>query len=372
MTTNRLPVLLALAASLAAGCAPDFTKPMQVVGLRVLAVKAEPPELAPPADGSAPARATLGALVAHPDFATDGARRATVLHLGCTPSADLTVPSLCTAISELASPASLLGLADLTSACTAPGLGAPGAITFSGLESCGQGGCEPVVVRLDPADAASAVALPTPAYELPAALDLSTLPAGDPIRVLGLEAVDLALAIDAPPAELAPTTAVPDACHALGAMAARFSQEWGSHPNVTALKRIRVRGPDAVNAPNQNPALSGIALAGTPLPAPGATPAPVTPGAKLDLLPLHPGDPDVLRETYVEVDAAGMPVRERKEEWTWAWFTSAGELEDPYTRAADEAAHLTAPSSGPAQVWLVLRDLRGGEAFTAGSLAAGP
>jgi hypothetical protein len=368
---RHLPV--ALAAALAAGCAPDFTEPSQVTGLRVLAVLAEPPELAPPGDGSAAARATLATLVAHPAFATDGARRATVLHLGCTPSPDPSVPSLCTAISELASPEALLGLADLDQACAAPGLGTPGAITFAGLESCGRDGCEPVEVRLDPSDPASTVALPTPGYELPTALDLSALPAGDPTRVLGLEAVDLALALDAAPADLAPAAPVGDACQALGAVAVRLGELWESRPHVAALKRIRVRGPDAVNPPNQNPAVTGIALGGVALPAPGAAdPADVGGGARVDLLPLHPGDPDQLRETYVEVDAEGVPVREKKEEWTWAWFTSAGSLADPYTRAADQAAELTAPGSGRALVWLVLRDLRGGLAFTSGVVEAIP
>jgi len=365
-----LPPLLA--AALGAGCAPDFTSPTQVTGLRVLAVRAQPPELAPPADGSAPARAVLGALVAHPAFAADAARRATVLHLGCTPSPDPSVPSPCAALSELASPGSLLGVADLAQACASPGLGTPGAITFAGLESCGRDGCEPVQVRLDPDDARSAVALSTPAYELPAALDLAALPPGDPNRVLGLEAVDLALALDAPPADLAPTSPAADGCQALRAVTTRFGELWDSRPHAVALKRIRLRGPDAVNAPNLNPALSAIGLAGAPLPSPGATPAPVSPGARLDLLPLLPADADSLRQTYVEVDAAGLPVRERREEWTYAWFTTAGELDDQYTRAADEAATLVAPASGTAVLWLVVRDLRGGVAFTAGAVRAGP
>jgi len=372
MSTRHRSFPPLLAAALAAGCAPDFTSPTQVTGLRILAVKAQPPELAPPTDGSAPARAVLATLVAHPAFAGDAARRATVLHLGCTPSPDPLVPSPCAVLSELASPDSLLGLADLAQACASPGLGTPGAITFAGLESCGREGCEPVRVRLDPADASSAVALSAPAYELPAALDLAALRPDDPIRVLGLEAVDLALALDAPPADLAPTSAVADGCQALDAVAARFGELWNSRPHALALKRIRVRGPEAINLPNLNPAVAAIGLAGAPLPAPGAEPAPVAPSARLDLLPLLPADADSLRQTFVEVDAAGLPVRERREEWTYAWFTSAGELDDQYTRAGDEAATLIAPGSGTAVLWLVVRDLRGGVAFTAGAVRAGP
>jgi hypothetical protein len=372
MTTPHrlLPALLGLA--LAAGCAPEFTEPSHVTGLRVLALRAEPPELSPPGIGAAPSRAALGALVAHPDFASDGARRVTVLHLTCTPSPDPALPSLCTALTELASPGDLLALVDPVAACEASGLGAPGSVAFAGLEACGRDGCEPVSVRLDPADPASRVTFAAPALELPPALDLAPLPAGDPIRVLGLEAVDLALALDAAPEELAPTAAVAGSCEALAAVAARFGGLWDARANVTALKRIRVRGPDAVNAPNSNPPLSGILLGGALLPAPGSEPAVVAAGAALSLLPAHEGDPGALRETFVELDAAGVPIAERSEEWTYAWFTSSGELAERYTRSAEEAVELEAPASGGAMVWLVLRDQRGGVAFTFGALAVQP
>src|SRR5512142_1325905 len=99
-TLRTLPLLAA--ALLATGCAPDFTSPSQVGSLRALAVRAEPPELAPPADGAAPARAVLDTLIAHPGFAADGARRATVLHLACTPSLDPAAADPCTSLTELA------------------------------------------------------------------------------------------------------------------------------------------------------------------------------------------------------------------------------------------------------------------------------
>jgi hypothetical protein len=63
-------------------------------------------------------------------------------------------------------------------------------------------------------------------------------------------------------------------------------------------------------------------------------------------------------------------VRERTEAWAYAWFTTSGELKDEYTRGVDDPEQLTAPASGPLLVWLVVRDLRGGMAWTAASLIA--
>jgi len=368
---NKLLPILALAL-VASGCnEPDFEDPMNVSKLRVLGLRADPPEVAAPGDASAPSAAALTALVAHPAFATDAARRATVLHLACTPSPGSAGMSPCTALSELSDPTVLLGLADLALACTAPGLGKPDAITLAGLESCGAAGCEPVQVRRDPVDPGSTVALPAPGYEVPAAASLAGLPAGHPDRVNGGEIVDLALVLDAAPADLAPQAAVGDGCEALAAVAQRFLARWQASPGVATLKRLRLRGPDAPSSPNQNPALTGIALAGATLPAPGAAPAAIAGGAKHGLLPVLPGAPDALAETWIETDSEGKQVRERKEEWAYAWFTTAGEMKEAYTNRADEPLELTAPSSGPLLVWLVVRDLRGGMAWKAASLVAG-
>lgn len=373
MTTTPLRSLPLLAAALlAVGCAPDFTSPSQVASLRVLAVRAEPPELAPPAGGAAPARAALDALIAHPGFATDAARRATVLHLACTPSLDPAAADPCTSLTELAAPAALLGAADLAPACAAPGLGRPGALTLAGVASCGRDGCGPATVLRDPADAGSEVTLPAPAYEVPAALDLTALPAGDPRRALGVEAVDLVLALDAAPAELAPAAAAADGCAALAAVGARFAALWDARPHVAALKRIRVRGPEAASAPNLNPVVSAIAAGGQPLPAPAAGAAEVPGQAGLELAPVLPDEADALRQAYVELDASGAPLGDRTEEWVYAWFTSAGTMHDQYTRRAAETASLTAPGDGPALVWVVVRDQRGGVAFASGALRGVP
>lgn len=368
---NRALALVSFLA-ISAACGPDFDPATEVRGFRVLAVRAEPPEIAPPSDGSAPARAALATLVADPAFAGEPARRAVVLHLACTPSPGDPAASPCTRLSELDDPASLLAGTDLAAACAAPGVGVTGGISFAGLEACGLAGCSPISARRDPGDPGSEVALQAAAYELPGDYTFSALPEGAPERVLGVEVVDLALVVDAAPADLQPAVAVPDDCALLAAVAGRFGTAWSARPHVTALKRIRVRGPAAPSAPNQNPSLSGVMMDGTALPAPGATPPRLAPGAKVALFPMLPGDFEALRETWVESDAAGLPIATRQEEWTFSWFTSAGELEDLHTNDPAEAEELTAPGSGGAIVWTVARDLRGGVAWTAGEVAVAP
>ncbi|MGC3999563.1 MAG: hypothetical protein QM767_19810 [Anaeromyxobacter sp.] len=357
---------LVAAALLAAGCMPDLDPASEVTGLRVLAVRAEPPELAPGAAG-APDRATLGALVVHPAFTAAPDRRATVLHVACTPVPGDPSPSPCTQLTELADPVALLALVDPSQACAAPGTGAAGAITLAGLEACGALGCEPVVVLRDPADATSAVTLPAPGYALPAGYTLD-LPAGNAQRVLGVQVVDLALALDAGPEALAPVEPAADACAALLAVAERFGAAWASSEHVTALKRITVRGPDAPSPPNRNPELTGVTLDGRALPLPGQAPASVAAGVEAGLLPVLPGDPDALREEYVRCDAAGRPIETRREDWTFSWFATAGELQHLHTYDATEADRYTAPGEGQVLVWAVVRDLRGGVAWRAAAL----
>jgi hypothetical protein len=367
----RFPLLASVLLA-AAGCSPDFDPASHVEKLRVLAVRAEPPEIAPAADGTAPDRTALGALVAHPDFVADPARRAVVLHLACTPMPGNPTPLPCAVLDALAAPDALLAAADLAGACTAPGRGTMGALTFAGLEACGLEGCVPLSVRTDPGDPDSAVELPAPAYLLPAGFDLAALPPGTPERVLGTEVTALALALDASPDDLAPAASVPDACSALAEVASRFGALWTARDHVSVLKRIRVRGPDALNTPNVNPEISGVSLDGATLPAPGGVPAQIASGIEADLLPLLPGDPDVLRETYVKCDAAGTPIETAVEEWTFSWFATAGELDDLHTRDAAEPDPFTPPASGRILVHAVVRDLRGGIGWASGVAEVAP
>jgi hypothetical protein len=369
MKALPLPLLLP-ALALAAACGPDFDPATEVRALRVLAVQAEPPEIAPAGDASALSRTALAALVAHPGFLDDPSRRAVVLHVACTPTpGDPSAPA-CTSLSELADPAALLGAVDLRAACETPGRGAAGMITFAGVESCGLEGCEPASVLRDPADPGSIVPLPAPAYELPPDYTLESLPDGAPELVLGLEVPELALALDASPAELAPAQAAPDDCAALAAVAARFLEEWPLRVHVASLKRIRVRGPENGSAPNQNPVISGVALEGVTLPASGGTPLAVAGAAEHDLLPVLPAPFDSLRETYVERDADGEPIRTKQEDWTFSWFTTAGDLDERHTNHPEERQTFTSPASGRAVIWAVVRDLRGGVAWKAGEVEA--
>ncbi|ACG72737.1 hypothetical protein AnaeK_1507 [Anaeromyxobacter sp. K] len=365
-----LPLALLLAAFVS-GCAPDFPPASEVSGLRVLAIRAEPPEIAPAGDGSAPARAALDALVAHPLQAADPSRRATVIHLACTPVPGAPDASGCARLEALTDPAALLSGADLAEACAAPGRGRAGALTFAGAAACGPLGCEAAVVRRDPADPGSEVTLPEPAYELPPELSFSALPAGAAERVLGLEVTVIALALDAAPAELAPASAAPDACAALAEVAARLLAEWDLRGHVIALKRVRVRGPEALSPPNANPVISAVRLGGAALPPPGAPPAAIA-GGDQDLLPALPGDPAALLEEYVYADSDGRPIETRRETWAFSWFGTAGEIDRLVTHGAGEADRYAPAPAGPALVWSVVRDLRGGTAWSAGALVTGP
>jgi hypothetical protein len=373
-TPARLAPLACLAL-LAAACSPKFDGPEEVKGLRLLALQAEPPELGAAGDGSGAAwpadAAALRALVGHPGFAQDGAARALVLHLACTPEPGDASGTACTQLSELSRPADLLPLLSTADACADPGRGTAGAVTFSGLESCSRAGCGPVSVPLDPAAPSTAVELPSPRYALPAGWGLGALPAGHTQRVLGTDVVDLALVVEAAPEELAPAAAVADSCAALGAALERLAALWEARDHLAALKWLHVRGPDvpADSPPNRNPSVSGITLAGAALPTPGAAPLAVPADKAQQLLPVLPAPFSALRERYERFDSSGRYLDTRDEEWAYSWFTTAGSLDHAHTHAEDEPNALD-PGHGRAVLWLVVRDLRGGMAWTAGGIEA--
>jgi len=366
---------LATALLAAAACTTQFEGPEKVTGLRVLGVRAEPPEIGAPSDASGtgwPAdRATVETLVGLPAFANDAEDHAVVLHLGCTPAPGEVLGTVCTQMSALENPSDLLPFLRPENACTDPGRGAVDGITFSGLEACSRSGCGPLSVLRDPADPASTVTFPSPTYALPQGFSLSGLPAGDPSRVLGADVIDLALALEAAPGDLAPATAAPDDCAALSAVLQRIEQEWPSRANITTLKWLHVRGPDmpAASSPNHNPSVAGIALGGAPLSGPGGVPLSVVAGQQEPLLPSLPAPFEDLRETYQRYDSNGLYLDTRAEEWAYSWFTTGGDLADAYTSSWDEENSFT-PRSGRAVLWLVVRDLRGGMAWTAGEVEA--
>jgi hypothetical protein len=374
MTTRTLAPLAALLAL--AACSPSFDGPEKVKHLRLLAVQADPPELGAAADGSGPAwpasGAALRSLVAHPHFAVDATPQALILHLGCTPQPGDPSGTACTQLSELSDPAGLLQNVSVADACTAPGRGEVNAITFSGLEACDRDGCGPLSVPLDPANPGTTADLPAPSYALPAGYSLAALPAGHPQRVIGLDVVDVALVLEATPAEVAPSSAVSNGCEALGAVLQNLQTLWPARDHLVSLKWTHVRGPDmpAESAPNHNPTVSGLRLSGQLLPAPGGTPLPAIAGKSAPLLPdFGAGSYESLREQYQRFDTDGRYLDTREETWAYSWFSTSGELDRPYTDSTD-AANKLKPARGRAVLWLVVRDLRGGMAWTSGEIEA--
>jgi hypothetical protein len=351
---NRTPIVATLALALAA-CTPDFDPASKLDGLRVLAVRAEPPEIAPaPADGTpaAPDRAALTSLVLRSDFAADPARTTTVLYVACVPEPGDATPSPCVALASLRDPTALV--AQAAQASCAPAIGdAPPPIAFAGVEACQAGACAPATLAGGPS-------LPAPELILPPdhRAGFDALPPGAPDRILGTQAVVLAFALDATPDELA---AGADTACPTRAVAAKLSALWGARGHVLSTKRVRIRGPEAPDAPNRNPVMEGIAAGGAALdPAITTTLAPGT----LSLTPVLPAGADALHEPYTELDAAGAPLESTREDWITSWFSSAGELDELHTRGAtaDEWTLYGSPGAR-ALVAAVVRDLRGGVAW---------
>lgn len=350
-------LLLAATATLAAACGPDFDPASQVDKLRVLAVRAEPPEIAPPpASGApvAPDRAALGALVVRGDVASDPARQTTVVYVACVPVPGDPSPSPCVALASLRDPtAALAGAAGAS--CAAPDEAAP--VVFAGAEVCDAAGCGPAQV--------GGVTLPSPEVRLPAGYGFDALPASAPERVLGVEAAVLAFALDATPDELSGGSGP---CPA-AAVAERLSALWQAREHVLAVKRVQIRGPAAVDPPNRNPGIEGIAAGGAAL-ASGA-PATLAPGTAW-LTPVLPAGEAGTPEAYTKLDATGTPITTAVEEWVFSWFGTAGELDDLRTRGA-EAEEWILPAAGTrARVAAVVRDVRGGVAWAVRDVVVGP
>jgi hypothetical protein len=356
-----LPVLAALSS---AACAPTFDPASEVKGFRLLAVLAASPELTAPEDPDPthPHATALQSLIATPAYLAPGgeAYRSLVVHVTCTPAPGDPAPSPCTLLTELADPKQFLeqAIADPAAACTGGGKGAPDAITFTGAESCGLTDCLPVVVK------GTSVILPTPTYQVPAGF-YDKLPADSPQQELGVEAVDLVLALDVAPEALTLATvpANPECSNVLAPFVEAAGAEWPAHPHVVAIKRIPIAGPAPVNSPNQNPKIDGVNLVvGTTPPWPGITPAPatsptpLTPGVHVDLLPDNTND---LVESYWRLDGNGVPIEQKLEDRAYSWFSTGGKFKDDNTTAADHRADYE-PASGPALIWTVARDLRGG------------
>jgi hypothetical protein len=353
-TTVQLLVSLFFVGALA-GCGDEFDPASQVDSLRVLGVRAEPPELSLEPASGAPDRAALSTLVADPAQVADPGRRASVVYLACTGNPLDPYGGACTSFDAFRDVAALARTTRPATAGTPWGAGAVDAVTFAGIEGCVHGArCAPPAV-----DGAE---LPAPAYVVPPEMRLDLLPAGVPQRVLGLEVVVIAVAIAAAPEELLvgdePVAGIPG----------RLADLLASREHVVAVKRLPIRGPDATDEPNQNPVVGGIALDGVALPAEPAGGPALARRADVELSPLLPSGADALRQPYTDYDAFGVPIAPATEDWTFSFFATAGSLDRVHVRSTEDTDDYTAPKEIPAGgevvLYLVVRDHRGGADWT--------
>jgi len=364
---------LALAVALTA-CGPEFTPSTLIDKHHLLSIQAEPPEIAPtPREGEAPVapdRTRLTALVAHPAHLTEPGHTSTVIYLACTP--DPTVPgaSPCSEFANIREPSALFDRgspADCEGAATGePGQGKLGGLSLAGVEVCDAGGCHPYRWT-DPADPSISFLLPSPSYVLPSELRLDTLPPGAPARRLGIVVTLLAIGIDARPEELLAGSS--DPCSALASFSQNLETLMAERENTLASKSLRVRGPDAPDAPNQNPSIVGVADGDVPLAVPGAALTSVSPGAEAELLPLLPADADL--PTYTKLDASGEVLETRQERWAYSWYATEGTLSNAHTTRADLVVRWKAedqdghplPTGTRVRLYTVAHDLRGGASW---------
>jgi hypothetical protein len=346
---------LAAAALMLVACSPDFDPASRIDKLRVVAVRADPPEIEPASVATvAPDRAALTSLVLRPeDFDPATAPTTTVVYLACVPIPGDPTPSPCVMLETLRDPTVAIASA-LQADCAGGGGGGPPPIGFAGVEVCRAATCAPAVGGGTP--------LPPPEVAVPAGFAFS---AAGPERILGVQAIVLAFALDATPDEL--VAGAGTTCP-LGDMAVRLSELWPAREHVLATKRVVIRGPEAVDSPNRNPAIDALVAGVTTLDAAAVTT--IAGGA----LQLQPDVDAALQETYTELDAAGVAIETVREDWVFSWFSTAGELDELHTHGAtpNEWRVTGAPGGTPAVVAAVVRDLRGGTQWAVRKVAVTP
>ncbi len=128
----------------------------------------------------------------------------------------------------------------------------------------------------------------------------------------------------------------------------------------------------AAYVPNANPTLAPLAASvdGMPLAL-----AAVPPGARVTLTASWPASS---AETYAYYDAAAQTVTTQRESMQVSWYASAGAIDRESTAVDGSDPALasgntwTAPAdAGPAHLWIVLRDSRGGVDFAAYDVVVG-
>ena len=372
MTLRTLALLLGLqAVALLGACSPDFAPASAIDKLHLLAVQAEPPEIAPSpehgATADAPDRAHLSALVADPRHLADPTWRSSVVYLACTPRPDDSSTNPCLRFEALGDLAALIAESGAAAgACESLGAefgtGVVGGVTFAGIEECDGSGCRPPF------------GLPAPTYVLPPDLRLEGLPAGAGARANGVVVVVVALTLDAPPEDLL-VAGLADPCVAAQQLLARLQQR--SSEGLISIKRLTVRGPDATDEPNRNPAIPGITANGTALPDPSLDYfAARSDVSLLPLLPVgadgEPLPPERFLQSYTKRDGSGLAIRIDTEQWVYSWYSTAGTLKELHTKKLDAAETWTAPgdaqhpipTDGRLRLYAVVRDQRGGVAWT--------
>ncbi len=370
------------------GCGETFKPASYVNTLRILAIRADHPEVESPAldedglpqdpqpGGRIPDRSRLRALVADPAGDQGESREITVIYLACTPDPLSPIGGACTSIAALQDPESLPGAAPGGGSCgdddgggaTDPdaGFDTP---HFVGAEVCRHGeACQPVSIPWGQAR----LELPPPTYEIPAAHRLDVLPKGHPARILGVQAVVVAVALAAGPDELMADADPADACAFQASLFQRFAALLRERESVLALKRIQLRGPDAMDPPNVNPAIQGITAGEVELPTELDPPREVAlfrRGEETRLRPSLPSDFGNLVQAFTRRDIDGNRVAEEEERWLYSWFATAGSLDGLRTRdardpqlwiAPTDKKDDPAPADGRVFLYAVVRDGRGG------------
>jgi hypothetical protein len=347
----RRSLALVLAALTLAACSPDFAPASKVEKLRVLAIQAEPPEI----DPAGIQTAALTSLVLRADDVPTPSRVTSVLHVACLPNpGNLSRPSPCVGLSQLADAIDFIRAAAPASCGPVP---RPLPV-FAGVEACRGGVCGPAALSGGGALPDAAITV-EPTY-------WASLPPAAPERILGVQAVDLAFAVDATPDELA---APAGGLCANADLVTNLADLWGAREHVLSIKRVVIHGPDSPDAPNRNPAVAGILAGSTALLDPAAATT-LAPGV-FELAPVLPAGSAGAPEVYTKRDAAGAPLETAPEDWVYSWFSNAGELKDLNTRGSD-TDRWTLVGQGPAKVVVVVRDLRGGTAWAVRDVMVAP
>jgi hypothetical protein len=305
---RRLARAIALLSALS-GCLSPWRDVTFVENMRVLAIRADPPDLSP-GDSS-----LLEATVVDPTAPT---RINTLVWIACDP--DPTSPDQSTC-------ADYETLAEFQSGGTLDPTALPAGMHILSLPV----GTTEVPVHYDaPADV------------------FAQIPTDDVRRTKGALAIILLLTIAAePPATI-------DGYNDL------FTKVQNNEiPSLLTIKRLRIsENPEK----NHNPTLDGV-LIGDELWGPGLRPAKVHPGESYTLQGVASADSS---ETYTELDVDDNPVT-KQEPLIISWFATVGGMtnERDLIDATTQSLYIplafdAMPADRRAEMWLVLRDSRGG------------